>query len=90
MTTDLPPLDAPATSTHDRKLQETVESVGAPGWFFKGDADNGVITVYPGMLPTFPKVINPPQQMWDSAGSRRCFPCCRIPTRGRLPSRGTR
>ena len=70
-------------SAHDRKLQETVESVGAPGWFFKGDADNGVITVYPGMLPTFPKVINPPQQMWVSADLHHGYFAMRLPDRGR-------
>lgn len=70
-------------SRHDARLQETVESVGTPGWFFKGDAENGVITVFPGVLPMFPKVIQPPKEMWDEADARHAYFAMKLPDRGR-------
>ncbi len=70
-------------SRHDAKLQETVESVGAPGWFFKGDADNGVITVYPGIPPTFPMSIPMPEALWSRPDGRYSHFGMKLPDRGR-------
>lgn len=70
-------------SRHDAKLQETVDSIGGPGWFFRGDAENGVITVFPGVQPMFPPVIQPPKEMWDKADPRHAYFGMKLPDRGR-------
>lgn len=44
-------------SRYDSRMQETVETVGAPGWFFNASPKKKLITVHPGELPTFPPSI---------------------------------
>lgn len=70
-------------SKHDTKIQETVEIIGGEGWFFKADAENGVITVYPGVPPTFPAVINPPKEFWKKSDLRHAYFGMKLPDRGR-------
>lgn len=48
-------------SRYDSRMQETVETVGAPGWFFNASPKKRLITVHPGELPTFPPSIPYPR-----------------------------
>lgn len=70
-------------SRHDARLQETVESIGAPGWFFRADAANGVITVFPGVLPTFKPMVGMPKRLWSKPDVRRSWFGMKLPEKGR-------
>lgn len=70
-------------SRYDKKMQEAVEVVGKKGWFFKADPETGVIMVYPGTPPTFPKMIPMPKDLWDKADLRHAYFGMKLPDRGR-------
>lgn len=70
-------------SRFDRKMQEAVEVVGKKGWFFKADPETGVIMVYPGTPPTFPKTIPVPKRIWDRTDLRHAYFGMKLPDKGR-------
>lgn len=70
-------------SKFDAKMQEAVETVGKPGWFFKADPEAGVIMVYPGVLPTFPKTIPVPKKVWETRDIRKSYFGMKLPDKGR-------
>lgn len=70
-------------SAHDKKMQEAVESIGKKGWFFKANPETGVIMVYPGTPPTFPKVISLPKELWDKPDMRHIYFGMKLPDKGR-------
>ena len=72
-------------SRHDRKIQEAVERqpIGRPGWFFKADAESNVIMIYPGKLPTFPKIIPMPKELIGKNDLRHAYFGMKLPDKGR-------
>lgn len=70
-------------SKFDVKMQEAVETIGKPGWFFKANPETGVIMIYPGVLPTFPKTIPVPKKVWDTRDNRRSYFGMKLPEKGR-------
>ena len=70
-------------SKYDKAVQEAVESIGKPGWFFKANPETNVIMVYPGELPTFPKAIRMPESVWKHPDTRHGYFGMKLPDRGR-------
>ncbi|MBT1162760.1 cell division protein FtsK [Bifidobacterium sp. SO1] len=70
-------------SRFDTKMQEAVETVGKKGWFFKADPETGVIMVYPGTPPTFPKIVSCPKQLIGKNDLRHAYLGMKLPDRGR-------
>lgn len=70
-------------SKFDKKMQEAVETVGKPGWFFRADPKTGVIMVYPGVLPTFPPSIPMPKDLWHKTDLHHSYFGMKLPDRGR-------
>lgn len=70
-------------SKFDKKMQEAVETIGKPGWFFKANPETGVIMVYPGVLPTFPPNIPVPKKVWEARDIRRSYFGMKLPDSGR-------
>ena len=72
-----------SASKYDSRMQEAVETIGRKGWFFKADPETGVIIVYPGKEPTFPKVIPMPTKLWKEQSLRRSYFGMKLPDLGR-------
>lgn len=70
-------------SKFDKRMQEAVETIGKPGWFFKADPKTGVIMVYPGVLPTFPASIPMPKELWGKTDLHHAYFGMKFPDRGR-------
>ena len=70
-------------SKYDKAMQEQVEVVGAPGWFFRADPETNVIVVYPGEMPTFPKSIPMPDEVWQEPNPTRTAFGMKLPENGR-------
>ncbi|OZG48848.1 hypothetical protein [Pseudoscardovia suis] len=70
-------------SKYDKAVQEAVDTIGAPGWFFKANPKANVIMVYPGELPTFPKAIPMPRTVVEHPNLRHGYYGMRLPDKGR-------
>lgn len=70
-------------SKYDKAVQEAVDTIGQPGWFFKANPKANVIMVYPGELPTFPKSIPMPRGVWEKPVQRRGYFGMKLPDKGR-------
>lgn len=70
-------------SKYDKAVQEAVDTIGAPGWFFKANPKANVIMVYPGELPTFPKAIPMPRTVVEHTDLRHGYYGMRLPDKGR-------
>lgn len=70
-------------SKYDKAVQEAVDTIGAPGWFFKANPKANVIMVYPGELPTFPKTIPMPRTVVEHPDLRHGYYGMRLPDKGR-------
>lgn len=70
-------------SKYGKAMQEAVERVGKPGWWFKADPESNVVMVYPGTLPTFPKKVPMPEKVWTHPDPTRAYFGVKLPERGR-------
>lgn len=71
------------TSQYASAMQEAVEQVGRPGWFYKADPETGIVMVHPGVPPTFPKAIKVPAELWGKKDIRRSWFGMKLPDKGR-------
>lgn len=70
-------------SKYGKAMQEAVERVGRPGWWFKADPESNVVMVYPGSLPTFPSKVPMPEEVWKNPTRDRAYFGVKLPERGR-------
>ena len=70
-------------SKYGKAMQEAVERVGKPGWWFKADPESNVVMVYPGTLPTFPSKVPMPEEVWKHPTRDRAYFGVKLPERGR-------
>lgn len=70
-------------SKYGKAMQEAVERVGRPGWWFKADPESNVVMVYPGSLPTFPLKMPMPEEVWKNPTRDRAYFGVKLPERGR-------
>lgn len=70
-------------SKYGKAMQEAVERVGRPGWWFKADPESNVVMVYPGVLPTFPAKVPMPEKVWRHPDPSRAYFGVKLPERGR-------
>ncbi|GGI15484.1 hypothetical protein GCM10007377_16130 [Galliscardovia ingluviei] len=71
-------------SKHHARLQESIEtSIGKEGWWYQAFAEQRIIIIHPGKLPTFPARVEYNSGLWDRNTVKSIYFGMKLPDRGR-------